>query len=97
MRIVCRQTILMNYHALFFFRKLGKMSQSLSSAAVIIGALRVSFEPVSSNRYNLACEPIENSSQTAHLRSLIRVFDGHSMGSQGSNISSCRKLRLMRL
>ena len=25
----------------FFFRKLGKMSQNLSSAAVVIGALRV--------------------------------------------------------
>ena len=40
MRIVCWQTILMKYHTLFF-RKLGKMSQNLSSAAVVIGALRV--------------------------------------------------------
>ena len=39
MRIVCWQTILMKYHTLFF-RKLGKMSQNLSSAAVVIGALR---------------------------------------------------------
>ena len=31
----------MKYHTLFFFRKLGKMSQNLSSAAVVIGALRV--------------------------------------------------------
>ena len=30
----------MKYHTLFF-RKLGKMSQNLSSAAVVIGALRV--------------------------------------------------------
>ena len=37
MRIVCWQTILMKYHTLFF-RKLGKMSQNLSSA--VIGALR---------------------------------------------------------
>ena len=41
MRFVCWQTILMKYHTLFF-RKLGKMSQNLSSAAVVIGALRVS-------------------------------------------------------
>ena len=40
MRTVYWQTILMKYHALFF-RKLGKMSQNLSSAAVVIGALRV--------------------------------------------------------
>ena len=39
MRIVCWQTILIKYHT--FFRKLGKMSQNLSSAAVVIGALRV--------------------------------------------------------
>ena len=31
----------MKYHTLFFFRKLGKMLQYLSSAAVVIGALRV--------------------------------------------------------
>ena len=28
---------------LIFFRKLGKMSQNLSSAAVVIGAIRVNF------------------------------------------------------
>ena len=33
----------MNYHTLFF-QKLGKMSQNLSSAAVLIGALRVKSE-----------------------------------------------------
>ena len=32
--------VLMKYHTLFF-RKLGKMSQNLPSAAVVIGALRV--------------------------------------------------------
>ena len=40
MRIVCRQMILMDYHTLFF-GKLEKMLQNLSSAAVVIGALRV--------------------------------------------------------
>ena len=45
MRIVCWKTILMKYHtSLFFFRKLGKMSQDLSSAAVVVGALRVKLE-----------------------------------------------------
>ena len=45
MRIVCWQNSLqaddsMKHHTLFF-RKLGKMSQNLSSAAVVIGALSV--------------------------------------------------------
>ena len=40
MRVICRQTIFMKYHTLFF-RKLGKMSQNVSSAAVVIGALKV--------------------------------------------------------
>ena len=40
MRIVCWQTILMKYHILFF-QKLGKMSQNLTSAAVVTGALRI--------------------------------------------------------
>ena len=40
MRIVCWQTILMKHHTLFF-QKLGKTSQNLSSAALVIGALRV--------------------------------------------------------
>ena len=41
MRIVCQQTILMKYHIPYFFQKLVKLSQNLSSAAVVIGALRV--------------------------------------------------------
>ena len=41
MRIVCWQTILMKYYSLFC-RKLRKISQKLSSAAVVTGALRVS-------------------------------------------------------
>ena len=40
MRIVCWQTIPMKYHALFL-SKIGKISQNLSSAAVVIGALRI--------------------------------------------------------
>ena len=41
MTIVCWQTILMKNHTLVFFRKLRKMSQNLSSATVVIGALMV--------------------------------------------------------
>ena len=48
MRIVCRQTILMEYHALFL-RKSGKISQNLSSAVVVIGALRVNYNTGVSN------------------------------------------------
>ena len=45
MRIVCWQTILMKYHALFF-SKLRKDVAKLSSAAVVIGALRVNMEHI---------------------------------------------------
>ena len=41
----------------------------------------------------LVCAPIEDADQHAHPHILIRVIDGHSIGSQGSNISSGRKLR----
>ena len=49
MRIVCRQMTLMKYHTLFFF-KLGKMSQNLSSAAVLIGALTFKAPPTICSR-----------------------------------------------
>ena len=42
MRIVCWQTILMKYHTLFF-SKIGEVVANLSSAAVVIGALRVNY------------------------------------------------------
>ena len=51
------------------------------------------YELESRNRYTLTCVPIEDSDQPGHLHSLIRVFDGHSMGSQVSNIFTGRKLR----
>ena len=47
---------------------------------------------MSSKKYELACAPIEDSDQPAHLHSLLRVFDGLSMGMQGSNVSSSLKL-----
>ena len=40
MKIVCWQTILVKYHTLIF-RRFGKILKNLSSAAVVIGALRV--------------------------------------------------------
>ena len=43
MRIVCWQTILLKYHALFFWKQ-GKMSQNLPSVAVVVGALRVKIQ-----------------------------------------------------
>ena len=46
------------------------------------------YVPVSRKRYKLACVPIEDSDQPAHLRRLIRVLDGHSMESQWLNVIS---------
>ena len=40
--------------------------------------------PGSSKIYKLACASIEDSEQPVHPQSLIRVFDGCSMGSQVS-------------
>ena len=40
------------------------------------------------------CARIEDSDQPVHPRSLIRVFDERSMGSQGFNVSSGGKLSL---
>ena len=43
MRIVCWQTILLKIIP-YFFRKFGKMSENLSSAAVVSGALGVKYQ-----------------------------------------------------
>ena len=49
------------------------------------------------SREKVASTPSEDSDQPAHPRSLLRVFAGHSVGSQGSKTSSqahvhyCRK------
>ena len=51
-------------------------------------------EPLSSKSNKLVYAHIDDSDQTAHPRSLIRVFDGHYMGSQRHNVSSCGKPRL---
>ena len=43
---------------------------------------------VSSNRYKLACVSFEDLDQHAPTRSLTRVFDEHSTGCQGCNVST---------
>ena len=43
---------------------------------------------MSSKRYKLAYALIEDSDHPVHLHSLIRVFNGHSIGSQASNVSN---------
>ena len=43
-------------------------------------------EPGNSISHNIACVPSEDSDQPAHPRSLIRVFAGHSVDSQGSKV-----------
>ena len=40
------------------------------------------YELIFSKRYNLACSPMEDLDKPAHTCSLIRVFDGCSIGSQ---------------
>ena len=49
---------------------------------------------VSKSYYKLVWAPIKDSDQPAHPHILIRVFDGCSMGSQGSSVSLGGKLRL---
>ena len=49
---------------------------------------------MSSKRKKLACAPIKDSDQPVHPHSLIRVFDGRSVSSQGSNVGSVGILRL---
>ena len=51
--------------------------------------------PVARERYKFACGHIEDSDQPAHLRRLIRVFDGRCMECLGFNVSSGGKLRLL--
>ena len=49
-----------------------------------------------SGKWNkLAFAPIEDSDQPAHPHSLIRVFDGRSMDSQGCNLFFRRKIKAL--
>ena len=47
--------------------------------------------------YLLTCAPSEDSDQFAHSCSLIRIFTGRILDSQGCNVSSCGQRRLIRL
>ena len=48
---------------------------------------------VSLAMYKLACaHNVDDSSQPVHPRSLIRVFDGRSMGGQEPNVQLCYAL-----
>ena len=51
-------------------------------------------EPVSSKGCKFTCVPMENSDQSVHPHSLIRVLNVRSLGSPGANVSSGGKLRL---
>ena len=51
-------------------------------------------EPVSSKMHKFEYAPFQDLDQSAHLRRQIWVFDGHSMDSQGSSVSSGGNLRL---
>ena len=81
MRIACWQTILLKYHTLFC-RKLGKMLQNLSSAAVVIGTLRVNpFFSIYNSLLaylmiyfgSLHCKHYETRSECSYGSILIRV------------------------
>ena len=50
-------------------------------------------EPSHDKTNKMICAPSEDSDQPGHPPSLIRVFAVHSMGSQGSKVSSCRQRR----
>ena len=56
--------------------------------------IEIVYEAESSERYKLTYAPTEDSDQPVHPRSLIRAFNGRSMGSRGSNVSSDGKVRL---
>ena len=45
-------------------------------------------------KYKLVCAPMKDSDQPAHPCSLIRVFDGSSMNSQGAVVSSGINLKI---
>ena len=54
----------------------------------------IKHEPGQNTSYKIVCAPSEDSDQPAHPRSLIRVFAGHSVGSQISEASLGGQWRL---
>ena len=72
----------------------------ISACAVQAGHLLPlieSLEPQRQKTYLWTCAPSEDSDQTAHSRSLIRIFTGRILDSQGCKVSSCGQRRLVRL
>ena len=55
---------------------------------------REPMEQLCQKTYLRTCAPSEDSDQPAHSRSLIRIFTGRILESQGSNVSSCGQRRL---
>ena len=47
-------------------------------------------------QYLRICESIEDSDQSVHSSSLIRVFPGHILDSHGCKVFSCGQVRLTR-
>ena len=54
------------------------------------GSTMVSKEPQRQKIYLRKCVPSEDSDQTARSRSLIRIFAGRILDSQGRKVSSCK-------
>ena len=54
--------------------------------------VKLSWNPAKGTKF--ACAPIEDSDQTAHMRSLIRVFDGRFIGRQEFNVSTGGTIKL---
>ena len=52
------------------------------------------FEPKRPKTYDWICVSSEDSDQTAHSRSLIRIFTGRILDSKGCKVSSCGHRRL---
>ena len=55
------------------------------------------YVPQCQKTYIRTYAPSEDSDQTAHSRSLIRIFTGHSLDSQGCQVSSSEQLTMIRL
>ena len=60
----------------------------ISPLAMGLLIIEIVHEPEYSERYKLTYAPIEDSDQPVHPHSVIRAFNGRSMGSRGYNVSS---------
>ena len=74
---MCEAVISKNSTCIFSLNVMNECLLDLTSLLSIF-ALFTLIERVFSKRYKVSCVPIKDSDQTAHLRSLIRVFDERS-------------------